>query len=187
MTIKSKYQQPTWKRNGISLAAREDVKKRYAGRCAYCGCAAHPITIDHVVPKKRKTIHKVWNLVPACEVCNASKKAMSLDEFREALQAEWSDTWSPGVISKLLQRYDRSNAVLWMDTDEAYRIRQGWGDPNASTAIREECRRIARERREAYIGIQHTRRQGGRQIVAQSVVKNMAGKVSLFCMWAGLA
>lgn len=60
-------------------------------RCFYCD---HPIskkgtrgkrlyTVDHIVPRSRKGPNSLYNKVPACDRCNNTKGAMTLQEFRE--------------------------------------------------------------------------------------------------------
>ncbi len=50
-----------------------------AGVCRYCGArvGADALTMDHVVPVARGGTSSRGNVVPACEACNRSKKALT--------------------------------------------------------------------------------------------------------------
>lgn len=52
--------------------------RRYRGGCAYCGNLAARIEMDHIVPLSRGGRHAIGNVLPACQECNRSKKAMLL-------------------------------------------------------------------------------------------------------------
>ena len=72
--------------NGVFLVTNRDWRRvllRYDYRCAYCGEATE-LHQDHLIPIARGGRHSIGNLVPACIVCNGSKGARLLIEFRKA-------------------------------------------------------------------------------------------------------
>jgi hypothetical protein len=95
----------------LSKAQREQLKMKFGGCCAYCGCVlSAKWQADHVEPINRKmeyrqvNVNDPWNrrlvatnecyyperdtyenLVPSCPQCNNYKHAMGLETFRQAL------------------------------------------------------------------------------------------------------
>ena len=71
--------------NGGSHTASEWLEKveQYAGRCAYCGSDAKPLTRDHDVPLSRGGTDFIENILPACQSCNSRKSRQTAKEFRE--------------------------------------------------------------------------------------------------------
>lgn len=57
------------------------------GCCWYCGQAFGDgqLFYDHVIPWSRGGPNRVDNYVPACNVCNGTKSAWSLSEYRELM------------------------------------------------------------------------------------------------------
>jgi 5-methylcytosine-specific restriction endonuclease McrA len=55
------------------MLTRKNIIKRDSHRCQYCGRAAAPMTVDHVIPKKRGGKDEWENLVCACTNCNNKK------------------------------------------------------------------------------------------------------------------
>jgi 5-methylcytosine-specific restriction endonuclease McrA len=53
---------------------------RYGHRCFYCGRAVR-LTADHIVPLTRGGSNYISNIIPACQPCNSSKGAKTLEEF----------------------------------------------------------------------------------------------------------
>ena len=85
----------------MSKVQRTDIYRKYGGRCAYCGriISLEDMQIDHLVPKyrtlsdadlrelgKQRGSDDIDNLMPACRPCNYRKGALSLEDFRNALQ-----------------------------------------------------------------------------------------------------
>lgn len=66
--------------SGMAGSAWLSMVAAFGGRCAYCGVCA-PLQQDHVVPISSGGVHELENILPACEPCNARKRAMSLAEF----------------------------------------------------------------------------------------------------------
>lgn len=78
---------------------RETIKRKYWGRCAYCGCELldKPFHIDHMKPLMRGCSgsdaegagdDSSDNLVPACPRCNLRKSILSVEGFREEIAAQ---------------------------------------------------------------------------------------------------
>ena len=59
-------------RRGVILS-RKNILKRDGYRCQYCGMRHKPLTVDHVIPKKRGGVDSWENLVCACVECNNKK------------------------------------------------------------------------------------------------------------------
>ncbi len=55
------------------MLTRKNVIARDRHRCQYCGASKGPMTVDHVIPKKRGGRDAWDNLVCACPRCNHRK------------------------------------------------------------------------------------------------------------------
>jgi 5-methylcytosine-specific restriction endonuclease McrA len=55
------------------VLSRKNVIKRDGHRCQYCGATHKPVTVDHILPKKRGGEDTWENLVCACVLCNNRK------------------------------------------------------------------------------------------------------------------
>lgn len=63
---------------------REQVFKKYQGRCAYCGSELEKgWHVDHINPKIYGGGDEIENLNPACKDCNLYKGHSDIDTFRE--------------------------------------------------------------------------------------------------------
>ena len=60
---------------------RKNIFKRDNYLCQYCGKNIKPLTLDHVVPKKKGGRDTWENLVAACGKCNARKGDFSLKDI----------------------------------------------------------------------------------------------------------
>ncbi|MEU5149753.1 HNH endonuclease [Streptomyces yangpuensis] len=57
---------------------------RWGNRCAYCpALATH---LDHVIPLSKGGTDTESNIVPACQHCNLSKGAKTLEEWSRAFR-----------------------------------------------------------------------------------------------------
>lgn len=61
------------KRNDLTAAQWEAIKKHYGYRCVYCGRKMQRLTQDHLTPLSQGGDHTLSNIVPACRSCNAKK------------------------------------------------------------------------------------------------------------------
>jgi 5-methylcytosine-specific restriction endonuclease McrA len=55
------------------ILTRRNILKRDGHKCAYCGRADLPLTIDHIIPRSRGGDETWENLVAACLPCNNRK------------------------------------------------------------------------------------------------------------------
>ena len=92
---------PMFKRRDIPFKLRQAVIARDGGICYCCGVVTtlggkpwYKGHLEHLTPVSRGGANTMENLRVACESCNLTKGAKTLDEFREAL----SDTPSPSGI-----------------------------------------------------------------------------------------
>ena len=88
----------------LSKAQREQLKNKFGGHCAYCGCdlsdkwhADHIEAVDRVLAwcpkrgvKSTGEMHKphldtIENLNPSCVPCNINKHSMSLESWRKSI------------------------------------------------------------------------------------------------------
>ena len=100
-------------RKSISKSTRKIVYQKYNGRCAYCGCELEykDMQVDHIVPVYHITPlnwselgNEIYNLMPACRMCNFYKSTYSIDEFRERLQT-LTDRLEKIFIYRLAKKY----------------------------------------------------------------------------------
>lgn len=62
------------------VLSRKNIIMRDGGKCQYCGTARRPLTVDHVIPRKRGGGDTWENLVCACVFCNNKKGDRTPDE-----------------------------------------------------------------------------------------------------------
>lgn len=88
----------------LTKSQREAVRKKYGGKCAYCGCVLDgKWHVDHLEPICRTYnyvngravpdgdcyyphLHHESNWMPACPPCNVDKHRASLETWRQKLQ-----------------------------------------------------------------------------------------------------
>lgn len=90
----------------LSQKQRTEIKAKFGGYCAYCGCVlADKWHVDHVEPVYRDTRYcqnkgrfiptgklfapendHLGNLMPACVPCNIDKSVLPLEDWRAWLQ-----------------------------------------------------------------------------------------------------
>ncbi len=79
----------------MTKAQREQVRMKFGGRCAYCGCELEKgWCADHVLSVGRNPSggmdrpqnDRIENLFPACRVCNYAKHDGSIEAFRKSIQ-----------------------------------------------------------------------------------------------------
>lgn len=80
----------------LNKKQREELKQKYGGHCAYCGCElGDKWHADHLAPIYRgyedscEISHRgkdeINNLMPACVSCNLSKSTFSLEMWRNEI------------------------------------------------------------------------------------------------------
>ena len=80
---------------------RAEVKQRFGGSCAYCGCIPPVLTLDHVVAKCKGGFDVRSNLVGACRRCNNSKKSKELWQWWQS-SAWWCEVRAQRLSSQVL-------------------------------------------------------------------------------------
>lgn len=94
----------------LTEAQREELKQKYAGHCAYCGCVLsdkwHAYHLEAVVrdlttgkPTKPEN-DVIENFMPSCTPCNHNKRSMSLEAWRDLL-AHYRDVQVPRDCSQI--------------------------------------------------------------------------------------
>lgn len=105
--IKSRQQKSEWKKrnpesNQTCLARRRAtlhkaeindfttvqwklMKTVYNNSCFYCGSDKYKLTQDHIIPISRGGNHNIFNIVPACALCNCRKNNKTLKEYINAV------------------------------------------------------------------------------------------------------
>ncbi|MER5639406.1 HNH endonuclease signature motif containing protein [Kitasatospora sp. NPDC002227] len=79
---------PTW--------VRQAVLSANGGWCTYCELGEAE-AVDHVVPVDKGGRDDIYNLVPACESCNSSKKNRTLREWQRAIERRPAYSFSFGA------------------------------------------------------------------------------------------
>jgi hypothetical protein len=64
----------------VQLTAQVYERDGYV--CTYCGDVDGPHQVDHVMPLAKGGTNDIDNLAVACKVCNASKRDLTLDEWK---------------------------------------------------------------------------------------------------------
>lgn len=67
------------------VLSRRNVLKRDGYQCQYCGSTKGPLTVDHIIPRRRGGEDTWENLVCACESCNSLKGDRALDQSELSL------------------------------------------------------------------------------------------------------
>lgn len=80
----------------LTKQQRAQLRQKYGGRCAYCGCELPDRwCADHIEPIRRDWINggcehperdTYENLAPSCPSCNTIKGSQSLEGFRRTIQ-----------------------------------------------------------------------------------------------------
>ncbi|MFC3628234.1 HNH endonuclease [Paracoccus angustae] len=68
-------------RRPLPARVRREVMDRDGSVCAYCGDTDGPFHIDHIFPYSRGGSDDPENLTVACQTCNFSKGAMTVEEW----------------------------------------------------------------------------------------------------------
>ena len=77
------------KRKRPTQDEREQVFKKFGGRCAYCGqrISLEDMQVDHIVSHKNHGGQdSIDNYYPACQVCNRVKSDKTIEEFRAEIR-----------------------------------------------------------------------------------------------------
>lgn len=93
------------KRKLIPKKIKDAVKKRYGGRCAYCGEKPDRLFIDHLEPYQYTQNDDIKNLMPSCQACNLYKTSFFLDQFRNELENSVRKARQYSVNYRFAERY----------------------------------------------------------------------------------
>jgi 5-methylcytosine-specific restriction endonuclease McrA len=75
------------RRRTLSPVVRKQIRAKTGGRCHVCGGPlGSEWMVDHVRPRARGGQDAEWNLLPACDVCNATRWNRSSKVIRRMLQ-----------------------------------------------------------------------------------------------------
>jgi 5-methylcytosine-specific restriction endonuclease McrA len=81
----------------MKLQHRENIKNKFDGRCAYCGCILDKnFHVDHIRPIFRGVDEKPErsgsdteeNMFPSCGRCNRRKSTLTIEEFRSEIEKQ---------------------------------------------------------------------------------------------------
>ena len=101
------------KRPYIAKLLREQVRQKYGGHCAYCGCVLDKMHIDHMIPiydtyrAHEDQVHAEANLMPSCPQCNNYKNVMDLEWFRKELQKQVERAVKTSVNCRMAIKYNQ--------------------------------------------------------------------------------
>jgi hypothetical protein len=101
----------------LTKAQRVDLRGKYDGHCAYCGCELGAVWhADHFEPIIRNAFiagagplhpqnERLDNYMPSCPRCNISKSRMSLESWREWLSGHVESLGKYSTPYKLAKAY----------------------------------------------------------------------------------
>jgi 5-methylcytosine-specific restriction endonuclease McrA len=58
----------------LTAAQWEIIKATFHFCCAYCHKKSQHLSQDHITPLSKGGNHTLWNIVPACRICNSVKR-----------------------------------------------------------------------------------------------------------------
>lgn len=99
----------------LNKKQREELKQKYNGRCAYCGCELNDKWhADHIEPIvrnwtdgtcERPENNRLDNFNPSCSSCNIMKSSMSLENFRDVVKGFINSLNQYSTQYKFAKRY----------------------------------------------------------------------------------
>lgn len=100
----------------IKPEIKEQVFNKYNGHCAYCGSKPKVLTIDHIIPYRRKANayelekygrgkNHIDNYNPCCLSCNSSKSTFSIEQWRKEIKLKHSRLIRDNSSYRLLERF----------------------------------------------------------------------------------
>jgi len=107
-------------RKKLSKEQRTKIFNMYDGHCAYCGCKIdiNKFDVDHLKPVREidgkmmnPELDNVFNMVPSCKSCNRRKGSLSLEYFRENIEAQVSQYRKYSSGFSLMERYAQIKAT----------------------------------------------------------------------------
>lgn len=143
--VNAKYTKP---KNKITKAQRNQLRMKFGGKCAYCGCdlPEKGWHVDHVEPIRRDfdvvyspahgahvsrsngkalnpDLHAIENLFPACAPCNLFKATWSIEDMRREITRQIERARSYSVNFRTAERFGLIRlvdkpVVFWFETYE---------------------------------------------------------------------
>lgn len=125
--------------NNFSKKKKEEVRKKFKGRCAYCGVKLTVMHIDHIIPLQRgytreeadkygiaKGTNDISNLNPSCPSCNISKGTFTIDQWRQELILKVDRLRRDSTNFRLVERYGivkkvNKDVVFYFEKKGGYR------------------------------------------------------------------
>ena len=94
-------------RRRLTRAERESILAKTHGHCAYCGNPLDykDMQVDHIEALRRGGEDDIENMLPACRSCNHYKSSLSLDGFRQMLEAQPTVLARDSVTYEIAVRY----------------------------------------------------------------------------------
>lgn len=99
---------------------RKIVYDKFNGHCAYCGCKIEfgGFVVDHFLAVAKGGKNNIDNLFPSCELCNAKKFDLGIEDFRKELCNLPNENY-PKL--KILKKYyyirpKRNNFLFYFET-----------------------------------------------------------------------
>lgn len=92
-------------RKAIPKNLRDSVKRKYDGRCGYCGDNPPALQIDHIHPVSHGGNDALENLMPSCFSCNNYKLNRSLEQFRGDLSQQVYRARQYSINFRLAERF----------------------------------------------------------------------------------
>ncbi len=98
----------------LTKQQREELKNKYDGYCAYCGCQLpERWNADHIIPIRRNQdgtcenpeMDVFENLNPSCPSCNIVKGSLPLEYFRKSIVGFVKSLNRDSTQYKLAKRY----------------------------------------------------------------------------------
>lgn len=115
----------------LSKKQRAELKLKFGGRCAYCGCElGDKWHADHVEPIYRgydtpsgmlnPQNERADNYFPACKPCNLFKSVFSVEQFRVEIQAQAERARAYSVNFRTAERFGlvqevKKQVVFWFE------------------------------------------------------------------------
>jgi hypothetical protein len=132
---------------------RDEIFKKYGGRCAYCGRELGTIKqmqVDHIIPRFKGGTDDLDNLAPACRTCNNFKRSFTVEEFRNQLIGQIAVLHNNSTAFRRAIKY---NLIAFTGEPVVFYFeKDGWcgtcGKPHRATREQSDCQECAKYWRE---------------------------------------
>lgn len=142
------WQRKIKRERSISAKTRKEI---LAWECIYCGGVSQ--VVDHFIPVSRGGLGVRANLVPACDLCNADKSDLFMDEW-QARREKLGRPWPPpntheiyqGLVLSVLHQLQETHIeerarpkvaqelkeIVWTFQKRIYNGDDAWGEAKAA-------------------------------------------------------